>query len=149
MATTATVNPYLAFNGNAREAIEFYHDVIGGELNIQTFGEAPMDSSPELENNIMHAHLQNGALEIMASDSMPGQDVQFGDSVNVSIVGPDEGELKRWFEGLSAGGTVTMPLEKQFWGDTFGMFTDKFGINWMVNVLAAEHAETQEASQAG
>ncbi|MEO7617663.1 MAG: VOC family protein, partial [Candidatus Saccharibacteria bacterium] len=87
---------------------------------------------------IMHAMLDNGLLTMMASDNMPGQKINFGDSVSLSIAGEDEAQLTKFFHGLSEGGQITMPLAKQVWGDTFGMFTDKYGIHWMVNIAASK-----------
>lgn len=134
--STSTLFPYLTFAGTCKEAMTFYQSCMGGTLKMQTFGEAPMPSGPKDKDRIMHASLENDRLSFMASDSMPGGNVVVGDNVNLSITGTDEAKLKDMFEKLSAGGTVTMPLAKQFWGDVFGMFTDKFGIHWMVNIGA-------------
>jgi PhnB protein len=124
------LNPYLTFQDNCREAMEFYHSVLGGELKLSTFGEFHMHDVPEeRKDNIMHADLT-----LMASDGMPGGQVKFGDNISLSLSGDDTEKLKDYFEKLSDGGKVTMPLDKQIWGDTFGMFTDKFGIHWMVNI---------------
>ncbi len=130
----AHLSPYLTFNGNCRDAMTFYQACLGGKLTMQTFGEAPMPSAPEDKEKIMHAMLENDALSFMASDSMPGQPVTMGTNVSLSLVGTDETLLRGFFAKLSEGGNVTMPLDKQFWGDVFGMCTDKFGIHWMVNI---------------
>ena len=131
----ASLSPYLMFDGNAREAMEFYHDVLGGELKVQTFGEVPdMPPPPGYENRVMHAHLDADGVVIMASDPPPGSGVRFGDNVNLSLMGTDGDKLSRVFNDLSEGGKVTMPLARQFWGDTFGSLTDRFGVNWMVNI---------------
>lgn len=115
--------------------MEFYKSVLGGELIMQTFGEAmPEGTPPEHKNKIMHAYLKNDSLSFMASDSPPGSEVTQGDNVHLSIVGEDEAKLTEFFNKLAEGGKVTMKLEKQFWGDVFGMLTDKFGIHWMVNI---------------
>jgi PhnB protein len=133
--TRANLNPYLMFAGNAREAMEFYQQVLGGELKLQKFGEAPgMPAPSEYEDRIMHAHLDADGVVIMASDESPGSAVKFGDNVNLSLVGSDAEGLTRVFNNLSDGGKVTTPLARQFWGDTFGSLKDKFGINWMVNI---------------
>lgn len=131
-------NPYLTFDGNCEEAFEFYRSVFGGEFaDFSRFSEAPPDSpgSPEDADRIMHVAIPLGDGQVlMGSDrpSMMGSGT-FGDSVAVSI-GPDDAEQGRsFFEGLSAGGQVTMPYERQFWGAEFGMCTDKYGIHWMVN----------------
>lgn len=130
----AHLSPYLTFNGNCKEAMEFYQSCLGGQLTMQTFGEAPMPSNPEDKEKIMHAMLQNDALSFMASDSMPGKPVTVGSNVSLSIAGTDDAKIRECYTKLGEGGTVTMPLEKAFWGDTFGMLTDRFGIHWMVNI---------------
>jgi PhnB protein len=128
--------PYFNFNGNTAEAMKFYQSVLGGELTIQTFEDAKMAQRPEDKNRTMHAVLKNDMLSFMASDGKPGQEVKFGDNVHITINGDDEKKLTGFFNKLSQGGTVVMPLGKQFWGDTFGMLTDKFGVHWMVNISA-------------
>ena len=134
-----TLNPYLTFNGDAKPAMEFYHGVLGGELKLQTFGEAQgMPVPPGYEDRIIHAYLDADGVIIMASDAPPGSDATFGDNVSLSLVGSDADTLTRVFNDLSAGGKVTMPLAKQFWGDTFGMFTDRFGVHWMVNISSGQ-----------
>ncbi|HEY8999260.1 MAG TPA: VOC family protein [Candidatus Saccharimonadales bacterium] len=131
--------PYLNFSGNCEEAMNFYKSVLGGDLHISRFSEASDPSTPEdYKNKVMHSTLTNDVLSFMASDTRPGATVNFGDSVNLSLAGTDEALLTKYFNGLSEGGKVMMPLAKQFWGDTFGIFTDKFGINWMVNISAAK-----------
>jgi len=132
----STLNPYLNFNGNTKEAMEFYHSIFGGKLDLQTFGESGMSNISEKQKNlIIHARLESDNILIMASEGKPGEKVNFGDNVSLSIVGEDEKTLTEWFNKLSEGGIVTMPMAKQFWGDTFGMCTDKFGVHWMVNIL--------------
>ncbi|HXH27342.1 MAG TPA: VOC family protein [Candidatus Acidoferrum sp.] len=137
--------PYLNFNGNCEEAMQFYQSVLGGELKISRFADY---ASPEMpvadnqKNKVMHASLENDRLSLMASDGRPDTKVIFGDSVNMCIMGTDEAQLTGFFNGLAAGGTITMPLDKQVWGDKFGMCTDKFGINWMVNIDMTSAAET-------
>jgi PhnB protein len=136
--TDTTLNPYLAFNGNCREAMTFYKEALNGELNIQTFGESPLDVPPEHKDKVMHATLTFGDAILMASDGMPGQEVTFGNSVALSIAALEEAEGEKIFNNLSEGGTVTMPWEKTFWDAKFGMCTDKFGIDWMVGVNLQE-----------
>lgn len=133
---SAILSPYLNFNGNTAEAMKFYQSILGGELTIQTFGDAGQGSTEEIKNRTMHANLKNDHLSFMASDGQPGVDVQFGNNIHMSLVGSDEAQLTSYFNALAAGGTVNMPLAKQFWGDTFGMLTDKYGIHWMVNISA-------------
>jgi PhnB protein len=131
---SVSLSPYLNFNGNAAEAMRFYHSVLGGELNIQTFGDAGMAQTDAEKNLTLHAALQGGALSLYASDGRPGQPVNFGDSVHLSLQGDDSAMLNKAFDSLAAGGRIDMPLAKQFWGDTFGMVTDKYGMHWMVNI---------------
>lgn len=130
----AYLSPYLTFNGTCRDAMQFYQSCMGGNLKMQSFGETPMPCPPEQKNKIMHAMFQNDALSFMASDAMPGMPLVMGNNIHMSIAGTDAARLTDLFTKLSTGGTVDMPLGKQFWGDTFGMFTDKFGIHWMVNI---------------
>jgi PhnB protein len=132
-----TIHPYLYFNGNAEEAFTFYRSVFGGEfLTMMRYREMPNPAGmPESEQDrIMHAALPVGQVNIMASDfpSSMGR-ASFGNGVRLMIVPDSEEEAHRVFEALSAGGTVDMPLEKQFWGDLNGMVTDKFGVGWMIN----------------
>lgn len=133
-----TLTPYLNFNGNTAEAMRFYQSVLGGELKMQTFGEAGVAKKPEEKDRIVHADLKNELLSFMASDGHPDRPVKFGDNIQMSIAGSEEGKLTEFFTKLSQGGKVLMPLAKQFWGDTFGMVTDKFGVNWMVNISKPE-----------
>jgi PhnB protein len=133
---TTSLAPYLNFNGKAADAMRFYQSVLGGELTIQTFGDAGMAQSDTDRNLTLHAELTSDSLTLFASDGRPDQEVRFGDSVHLSLQGDDATRLTNAFNGLSAGGKVDMPLGKQFWGDTFGMLTDKFGMHWMVNISA-------------
>lgn len=137
----ATVNVYLTFNGNCKEAFDFYKSVFGGEYPyIGTFGEMPpMDGkeiSEEDKNKIMHVSLPISK-ETMLMGSDTGGDwaskITMGNNFSVSINADSKEEADKLFNGLSHGGHITMALEDTFWGAYFGMFTDKFGINWMVN----------------
>ena len=129
------LNPYLTFSGNTREAMEYYKSVLGGELTMSTFGEFPSTDLPDgYEDKIMHAQLESGSMTLMASEGQPGGEVHPGDNFSLSLSGDDETELSRIFNDLAEGGQVVMPLEKQMWGDVFGMVLDKFGISWMVNI---------------
>ena len=103
---------------------------------MQTFGESGQSKSPEEKDRIMHAELKNDTLSFMASDGNAEHPVHMGDNISMSISGSDETTLTKYFIGLAKGGKVDMPLAKQFWGDTFGMLTDKFGIHWMVNIVS-------------
>jgi len=128
------LNPYISFNGDAREAMQFYQSVFGGELTLSTFGEfnAP---DPAIADKIMHAMLvTNSGYTLMASDTPPGMSHNPGDNITISLSGEDASQLHDYWEQLSASGTVSMPLEKQMWGDEFGSCVDRFGIPWMVNI---------------
>jgi PhnB protein len=128
------LNPYLSFDSNARQAMEFYKGVFGGDLRLNTFGEYGAEGTPGADN-IMHAQLETDrGFTLMASDSPPGMQRNPGDSITISLSGDDADELRSYWERLSEGGTVTVPLEKQVWGDEFGMCADRFGIAWMVNI---------------
>ncbi len=127
------LNPYISFDGDAREAMEFYKDVFGGELALNTFGESGAEG-PEADK-IMHAQLETDrGFTLMASDTPPGMERNPGDNITISLSGDDADELRGYWEKLSDGGTVSVPLEKQMWGDEFGMCVDQFGIAWMVNI---------------
>ena len=128
------LNPYLNFDGTTREAMEFYRDVLGGRLDISTFGEF----GGEPADGVMHANLHtDDDFTLMASDTPPGMEFTPGPanfSVSLSGDAADGERLRGYFAKLSEGGEVTMPLEKQMWGDEFGMVTDRFGTPWMVNI---------------
>jgi PhnB protein len=131
---TSHLNPYISFAGDAREALEFYTSVFGGTLRLNTFGEFGADDSPE-SDKIMHGQLENDrGFVLMGSDTPPGMEHNPGDNISVSLSGDDAAELRGYWDRLSDGGTVSMPLEKQMWGDEFGMCTDRFGVPWMVNI---------------
>ena len=128
------LNPYISFNGNARDAMEFYRSVFGGELNVSTFGEFGQPEGSEADK-VMHAQLETPAgFTLMASDTPPGMEYSAPNStITVSLSG-DDADLRAYWEKLADGGTVVMPLEKQMWGDEFGMCVDRFGVPWMVNI---------------
>jgi PhnB protein len=128
------LNPYIGFADNARQAMEFYRDVFGGELAVNTFGEYGA-AAPGEENKVMHAQLETPAgYTLMASDTPAGMTRTEGSTISMSLSGDDADELRGYFGKLSDGGSVTMPLEKQMWGDEFGMCVDRFGVQWMVNI---------------
>ncbi|MEU3270014.1 VOC family protein [Saccharomonospora sp. NPDC006951] len=128
------LNPYISFDGTARPAMEFYRDVFGGDLAVNTFGESGMAGS-EGADKVMHATLETGSgFTLMASDTPPGMEYKPGTNISVSLSGDDAAELRSYWDKLSKDGTVTVPLEKQMWGDEFGACTDRFGIGWMVNI---------------
>lgn len=133
------LNPYLNFRDNTRQAMEFYHGIFGGKLDISTFAEYQASDDPAEADKIMHAMLTSDkGLVFMASDTPNGMEYTPGNNFSMSLSGSDENELRGFFDALSADGSITMPLEKAPWGDTFGMCTDKFGINWMVNISGQE-----------
>jgi PhnB protein len=118
--------------------MQHYEKVFGGNLVINTFGEFG-DAGGADPDGVMHAMLEtDGGLVLMASDMPPGAEHQGGQNISVSLSGEDAEELRGYWDGLSDGGTVTMPLERQMWGDEFGMCVDRFGIPWMVNITAAQ-----------
>ena len=134
------LNPYLAFNGNARQAMEFYAGVFGGRLAFNTFTEFGTEDSPDADR-IMHGILETDAgYTIMAGDVTGDMQYRPMAGCSVSLSGDDSDLLRGYWEKLSASGTTTMPLQKQVWGDEFGMCVDKFGVAWMVNI--SQSAET-------
>jgi len=129
------LNPYLSFKDNAREAMEFYQTVFGGKLAVSTFKEYHASQDPSEDNKVMHSVLEaDNGITFMASDTPNRMEYKAGTNYSMSLSGDNEAELTGYFEKLSAGGNVTMPLEKAPWGDTFGMLTDKFGVSWLVKV---------------
>jgi PhnB protein len=134
---TSRLNPYISFNGQARQALEFYQSVLGGELAVNTFGDFAQAGGGHdaVADRIMHGQLETDAgFTIMAADTPPGMDYNPGSNFAVSLSGDDDDELRGYWKGISEGGTVSVPLEKQMWGDEFGMCIDKFGVAWMVNI---------------
>jgi PhnB protein len=130
-------NPYINFKDTTRQAMEFYKSIFGGELRLSTFKEYNASSDPSEDSLIMHAELNSGnGINFMASDTPKRMEYHPGTNINMSLTGDDEAQLKTYFTKLSAGGAVSQPLEKAPWGDSFGMCTDKFGINWFVNITA-------------
>ena len=129
------LNPYLGFRNNAREAMEFYASIFGGKLDMNTFKEFNASTDPAEDDLIMHAQLEGEhGVVFMASDTPARMDYRPGTNFSMSLSGDDEPVLSGWFQKLSDGGTVTMPLNKAPWGDTFGMCVDRFGVNWLVNI---------------
>jgi PhnB protein len=132
------LNPYLSFGDNARAAMEFYREVFGGTLTLSTFGDMGGQDSPDADK-IMHGMLETErGFALMAADTPAGMDRHPGDNISVSLSGDDAEDLRRYWTKLSEGGTVTVPLEKQMWGDEFGMCVDRFGIPWMVNIAQSQ-----------
>jgi PhnB protein len=136
----ATTNTYLTFNGNCEEAFNFYKKVFGGEFTYMgRFGEMPQDENNQMQesdrNRIMHVSLPIGKSVLMGSDTGGEWATSFqpGNNFSISITANSKDEADKLFNGLTEGGQVTMPMDNTFWGDYFGMLTDKFGINWMMS----------------
>ncbi|MEV0979474.1 VOC family protein [Streptomyces sp. NPDC049915] len=131
---TSRLNPYLSFDGDARQALEFYKDVFGGTLTVNTFGEFGHPDAAQADK-IMHGMLETPAgFTLMGADTPPEMQRTAGNNYSVSISGDDDSELRGYWEKLSADASVSVPLEKQMWGDVFGMCTDRFGVPWMMNI---------------
>jgi PhnB protein len=131
---TSRLNPYLNFNGNARQALQFYQSVFGGELNLNTFADFGGQDSPDADR-IMHGQLETDAgYTIMAADVPSSMEYHSMAGCSVSLSGDDGDVLRGYWEKLAAGGTITMPMQKQSWGDEFGMCVDGFGVPWLVNI---------------
>lgn len=128
------LNPYISFAGNARQAMEFYKRVFGGTLTFNTYGEFGAQESPDADK-IMHGMLEtDGGFTLMGADTPPGTEHNPGNNITISLSGEDGDELRGYWTKLSDGGTVSVPLEQQMWGDEFGQCVDQFGIEWMVNI---------------
>ncbi|WP_151526833.1 VOC family protein [Serinicoccus kebangsaanensis] len=134
----STLNPYVSFDGSAKAAMERYQQIFGGDLALNTFGEYGMEG--EGSDGVMHAQLTTPAgFTLMASDTPPGMPAASSEgNMSISLSGDDEAELRGYWDGLADGGQVTMPLEPQMWGDTYGQLTDQFGVSWMVNIAGPQ-----------
>lgn len=129
------LNAYIGFKDDARQAMEFYHSIFGGELKIATFKEFHASEDPAEADKVMHGYLEGAnGLVIMGADTPNGMTYDEGARISMSLSGDEEQVLRGYWDALSAGGSITMPIDKAPWGDTFGMLTDKFGIKWMVNI---------------
>ena len=127
------IQPYLNFDGTTRDAMTFYHKALGGDLQMQTFGEAKIPGPPGSENRVIHARIANGSAILMASDSPPGMPIAFGSNFHINIDCDNKAEVDRLMKALGEGGTIKMPAQDMFWGAYFGMLTDRFGVHWMFN----------------
>jgi PhnB protein len=126
--------PYIHFGGNAEEAMNFYAEALGGQIvSIQRYSDAPMPSDEDYKQKVMHGRLTFDDNLIMVSDVFKGEPVSTGGNVQLSIDVPEENKITEVFHKMAEGGTITMGLEKQFWGAIFGMLKDKFGVVWMFN----------------
>lgn len=131
-----SLNAYVSFRDNAREAMDFYQAALGGEITRMTFGEMGITESADL---VMHSQLNTeDGFVLMAADTPPGMEFDAGTNINLCLNGPDMDKLSGWYAALGEGGTVVAPLEKQMWGDHYGHVIDKFGVRWMVNIVAAQ-----------
>jgi PhnB protein len=131
------LNPYISFKNNAREAMDFYHAVFGGNLTLNTYGDSGMTEDPSEADKLMHAMLETeNGLVLMGADTPNSMTTTQGDNISISLSGEDDAELRGYWEKLTEGGQVVQPLEVAPWGDAFGMVTDKFDIHWMVNITA-------------
>ena len=131
------INSYLTFNGNCKEAMNFYKDCLNGELYIQKVGDSPMSDkmSPEMKESVLHSELRNGNLILMGSDMVPEQGLIKGNSVSLMLHCKSEEELEDSFKKLSEGGIVSQALDDTFWGARFGHLTDKYGNHWLLNFM--------------
>ena len=129
------LNPYISFKNSARQAMEFYKSVFGGKLTMSTFKDAGMPHDPAEANNVMHSMLEaDNGITFMASDTPSSMPYSEGMRITMALSGDNTAELTGYFEKLAAGGRVNMPLAPAPWGDSFGMLTDRFGVDWMVNI---------------
>jgi len=117
--------------------MEFYNGVFGGTLTLNTFGEYGDKDAPEADK-IMHGNLETDRFALMGADAPPGMELHPGDNIAISLSGDDADDLRGYWEKISEGGDVSVPMEKQMWGDEFGMCVDRFGIAWMVNITAQQ-----------
>lgn len=129
------LNPYLNFRNTAREAMEFYKSVFGGELVINTFKDFGAAQNPAEEDLVMHAQLEApNDFWLMGSDTPSNMEFKPGTTMTVSLSGDDQEALTGFWNRLSEGATISQPLTQAPWGDSFGMLTDRFGTPWMVNI---------------
>lgn len=134
----STLNPYLNFRSSAREAMDFYQSVFGGEVQRSTFAEFQMAQDPADNDLIMHSQLTTpGGFTLMAADVPAHMDFTEGSAISISLSGDDEAELTGYWEKLIEGGNVLEPLNKAPWGDSFGMAIDRYGVQWLINIAGA------------
>ena len=131
----AQINSYLTFSGNCREAMTFYKNCLGGELQLQTIGESPMaeEMPEEMKECVLHSALTRGDLVLMASDMVGNKGLIKGNAVSLMLDCASEEEIRECYRKLAEGGEATHPVENTFWGALFGDLTDKFGNHWLLN----------------
>lgn len=135
-------SPYISFNGDCKRALDFYQQVFNGEIkNISFYRDSPVEISDEDEDRVMHAVFQSEAVYFLAADTMPDSSVVVGDNISLSLEFEHESEMERIYHLMAEHGTVIMPLQDTFWGSSFGMLVDQFGLSWMFNW---ENPEEQE-----
>jgi PhnB protein len=133
------LNPYLTFRDTARQAMEFYQSVFGGELTVSTFAELHASDDPAEQDKVMHSLLTtDNGLVLMAADTPNSMEHTTGTSYSVSLSGEDDAELRGYWDKLTVGATIAEPLSTAPWGDSFGMFTDTFGVSWLVNIAGSQ-----------
>ena len=139
-----TLNPYLNFRGRAREAIEFYHSVFGGQLDVNTFADFQMPGiGAEEADLVMHGQLSTeGGMTLMCSDLPSSMPLADESNITVSLSGGEDEELRDYWAKLSDGASVSMPLEVAPWGDAFGQLTDKFGTSWLINITGQQDGQS-------
>ena len=126
--------PYIHFEGNAEEALNFYKDALGGEIiMLSRYKDSPMPVDEDYKEKVIHARLKFGDNLIMMSDTFKGKTVSTDGNIQLSVEVEDENKMDEVFNKLAEGGKVTMPLARQFWGAKFGMLVDKYGVAWMFN----------------
>ena len=135
--STFQLSPYVNFQGRAREAMEFYHQVLGGKLDLQTLNEQGVPKPAGPGDRISHARLDADGALIIASDGHPNYPAKVGDNMGIALGGTNKGRLTKIFNDLAEGGKIQMPLAQQPWGAAVGWLTDKFGIHWTVNIEQA------------
>jgi PhnB protein len=133
-----TLNPYINLKDNAREALEFYHSVFGGDLNVSTFADFQAAQDPAENDLVMHGQLEGAqGVVIMGADTPKHMEFRAPAGISISLSGDDDAALRGYWDKLADGGTVVQPLEVAPWGDAFGMLTDRYGITWLVNIAGA------------
>ena len=135
---SAKLNPYISFRDTAKDALEFYRTVFGGDLTVTTFGEGGMPHEPAEADRVMHGQLDApDGMVLMAADTPSGMDHTPGGAITIALFGDEHDRLSGYWDALSDGGTVQMQLAQAPWGDTYGMCVDRFGVGWQVNIMGS------------